>query len=100
MDTFLEQVVTEPTRVTESSSNILYLFFTNNETLVNQVHVIPGIGDHEAVLIESRLRPMKKVTSPRKIFQYHKADYEGFKAEIRNYHSDFLSKATSTLYIR
>ena len=54
-DTFLEQVVTEPTRVTESSSNILDLFFTNNETLVNQVHVIPGIGDHEAVFIESSL---------------------------------------------
>ena len=95
-DTFLEQVVTEPTRVTESSSNILDLFFTNNETLVNQVHVIPGIGDHEAVFIESSLRPMKKVTSPREIFQYHKADYEGFKAELRDYTSDFLSKAPST----
>ena len=54
-DTFLEQVVTEPIIVTESSSNILYLFFTNNETLVNQVHVIPGKGDHEAVFIESSL---------------------------------------------
>ena len=95
-DTFLEQVVTEPTRVTESNSNILDLFFTNNETLVNQVHVIPGIGDHEAVFIESSLRPMKKVTSPRKIFQYHKADYEDFKAELRDYTSDFLSKAPST----
>ena len=39
---------------------------------------------------------MKKVTSPRKIFQYHKADYEGFKAELRDYTSDFLSKAPST----
>ena len=39
---------------------------------------------------------MKKVTPPRKVFQYHKADYEGFKAELRNYTSDFLSKAPST----
>ena len=64
--------------------------------LVNQVHVIPGMGDHKAVFIESSLRPMKKVTSPRKIFQYHKADFEGFKAELKNYTSDFLSKAPST----
>ena len=39
---------------------------------------------------------MKKVTSPRKIFQYQKADYKGFKAELRNYTSDFLSKAPPT----
>ena len=39
---------------------------------------------------------MKKVTSPRKIFQYQKADYKSFKAEPRNYTSDFLSKAPST----
>ena len=54
-DTFMEQVVKEPTRVTEDSSNILDLFFTNNETLANQVHVIPGIADHETVFIESSL---------------------------------------------
>ena len=39
-DSFLEQVETEPTRVTETSSNILDLFFSNNETLVNQVHIV------------------------------------------------------------
>ena len=39
---------------------------------------------------------MEKVTSPRKIFQYQRADYEGFKAEFRNYTFDFLSKAPST----
>ena len=95
-DTFLEQVVKEPTRVTEDSSNILDLFFTNNETLVNQVHVIPGIADHEAVFIESSLRPQKKTTAPRKIFQYRKADYDGFRAELRDYTSEFLSKAPSS----
>ena len=56
---FLEQVVTEPTRVTETSSNIFDLFFTNNETLVNQDHIVPGIADHKAVFLESSLRTFK-----------------------------------------
>ena len=64
-DAFLTQMVTEPTRITESSSSILDLFFTNNDTLVNQVRVLPGISDHEAVFKEASHRPMKKISSPR-----------------------------------
>ena len=56
---FLKQVVIEPTRVTETSSNIFDLFFTNVETLVNQDNIVPGIADHKAVFLESSLRPIK-----------------------------------------
>ena len=94
-DKFLDQVVTEPKRITETSSTTLELFFTNNTTLVYQVHVIPGISDHEAVFIESSLRPMRNRPAPRKIFQYRKADYKGFKRELHDFTPDFLQKATS-----
>ena len=73
-DSFLEQVVTEPTRITETTSNILDLFFTSNPALINKVEVIPGIRDHEAVFIELSLRPMRVVTPPRKINKYKNAD--------------------------
>ena len=92
---FLEQVVTEPTRVTETSSNILELFFTNNETLVNQVHIVPGIADHEAVFLESSLRPIKAKAAPKKVYQYKKADYEGFKSELREYATEFQNISNS-----
>jgi hypothetical protein len=69
-DTFLDQVVQEPTRVTETTANVLDLFFTNNSTLTNKVEVIPGISDHEAVFIESSLRPLKAKVPPRKVFMY------------------------------
>ena len=36
-DAFLTQMVTELARIIESSSSTLDLFFTNNDTLVNQV---------------------------------------------------------------
>ena len=54
-NSYIDQLVNEPTTNTETNSNILDLFFTNNETLVNQVKVIPGISDHETVFIESSL---------------------------------------------
>ena len=63
-DAFLTQMGTEPTQITESSSSILDLFFTKNDTLVNQVRVLPGISDHEAVFIESSLCPIKKISPP------------------------------------
>ena len=50
-NSMLDQLVLEPTRITETQANILDLCFTNNETLVNQVRTIPGMSDHESVFI-------------------------------------------------
>ena len=94
-DAFLSQMVTEPTRTTETSASILELFFTSNDTLVNQTRVIPGISDHEAVFVESSLRPIKKPTCPRRIFKFQKADYDGFKQELKDLTPSFLEKANS-----
>ncbi|CAG2216016.1 unnamed protein product [Mytilus edulis] len=69
-DPFLNQVVVEPTRTTDTCENILDLFFTNNSSLVNKVHVIPGISDHETVYIESSLRPIKTKLPPREVSTY------------------------------
>ncbi|CAG2186733.1 unnamed protein product [Mytilus edulis] len=71
-DPFLNQVVVEPTRTTDTCENILDLFFTNNSSLVNKVHVIPGISDHETVYIESSLRPIKTKLPPREVSTYEK----------------------------
>ena len=94
-DAFLTQMVTEPTRITESSSSDLDLFFTNNDTLVNQTGVLPGISDHEAVFIESSLRPMKKISSPRRVYKYHKADYENFRKDFQKFSEEFVEKVAT-----
>ena len=88
-DAYLDQIVTQPTRITETTSKILELFFTTNATLINKVETIPGISGHEAVFIESSLRPMKVKTPPRKVFQYKKADYTGMKSDLRAYQHEF-----------
>ena len=91
-DAFLEQMVSSPTRIIEYSSNLLDLFLTNNRTLVNKCEVIPGIGDHEAVYVESSMRPMKVKTPPRKVFQYKKADYDQMREDLRDYQTDFTEQ--------
>ena len=50
-DSYLDQMVTQPTRITETTANTLDLFFTSKATLINKVETIPGISDHEAVFI-------------------------------------------------
>ena len=82
-------MVTESTRVTETTASILDLFFTSNQILINKVEVIPGISDHEAVFIESSLRPVRVKTPPRKVFQYRKGDYEGMKQELKAFQIEF-----------
>ena len=93
-DAFLSQMVDEPTMITETNSNILDLFLTNNDTLVHQTQVIPGISDHESVFIESSLRPIKKTLSLRRVYKCHRADYNGFKREFREFAGNISKQAS------
>ena len=88
-------MVIAPTRITETSASTLELFFTSNDTLVNQTRVIPSISDHEAVFVESNLRPVKKPVCPRHLFKYQKADYDGLRQELKDLTPTFLVKAIS-----
>ena len=96
-DNFFDQLVLEPTRITEDTANILDLFFSNNQSLVNRVNIIPGISDHEVVYVESSLRPSRAATPPRKVFCYNKGDFDTLKAELRIVRKEFKSmEPTST----
>ena len=96
-DHFIDQMVSEPTRITEDTANILDLFLSNNQSLVNRVDIIPGISDHEVVYVESSLRPSRAITPPRAVFYYNKADFESLKRELRHVKEEFVSlEPTST----
>ena len=81
-------MVSQPTRITETTENILDLFFTNNSSLINTAEVIPGISDHEAVFIEASLRPYKTNLPLRTVYVYKKADYDDINEGLRNLHKD------------
>jgi hypothetical protein len=89
-------VVDEPTRITADTSNILDLFFTNNISLINKVEVIPGISDHEAVYLESSLRPQNAKKPPRLVYMYGKANYEDMREELVYRENAFCERASGT----
>ena len=56
--------------------------------------VIPGVNDHDTVLTELNIKPLRNKQTPRKIPLYKKADWEGLKIYIsefgRSLHSNFI----------
>ena len=92
-DSFLDQVVSKPTRITKTTSSTLDLFFASNQTIINKVEVDPGISDYKAVFIESSQNPLNVKILARKVYQYRKGDYEGMRAEILPFQTEFESQA-------
>ena len=64
LDYGLQQLVDKPTK----GENILDLFFTNNDSLVEHVNVKPGISDHDYVEIMCDIKPARVKSPPRKVF--------------------------------
>ena len=96
-DRFLQQLVSQPTRITETTESLLDLFFCNNRSLVNTVEVIPGISDHEAVYIEASLHPHKTPQPQRTVFCYNKADYDSIKKGLYILHRDMSDMLTASV---
>ena len=80
------QTVSLPTR----DSNILYLFFTTNPTLVKRVSILPGISDHGIVQIQVNTSAKILFQKPRSISLYKKANWNGMKQSLEAYHQDML----------
>ena len=64
-------MVTEPTH---DSGATLDLFITNNDTLISNIRVGPGISDHSHLLVNSLIHPGKISQKPRSIPLWKKTD--------------------------
>jgi len=73
----------------------LDLFFTNNPTLIQQTKVIPGISDHEMVIIDSLIKTLQTKAKPKTVFQYHKGNFIELCKELEEYKNGFISKCDS-----
>ena len=87
-DLGLKQTVTEPTR----KSSCLDLFFTNNPNLVEGSKATSGLSDHDAVLIKTKLKPIRKKPLKRTIHLWNKADESKLKQECNTFKSSFCKK--------
>ena len=84
----LKQIVDSETR----NKNILDLFFTNNPGLILNQEILPGVSDHEAVVITSKVKPNRLKKNPRKIFLWNKCNIQEMKNDMNNFKIEFIKK--------
>ena len=75
--------------------NILDLYCTNKPSLVKHNTVIPGISDHEIVVIDAALRPQFNKKVPRKVYVYAKAKWDSIKQDMRNFTEQLSTNLTN-----
>lgn len=71
----------EPTR----ENRTLDIHLTTQPSLVKAQRVIPGISDHDAIVVDSDIRPKHNSAPPRKVFKFHKADWDAMKQETKTF---------------
>ena len=65
-DNSLTKRVTQPTR----QNTTLDLFLCNDPSLIENDKVIPGLADHDAVLVEGNISPIVNKQTPRRIYPF------------------------------
>ena len=89
-DLSLKQIVKEPTR----GKSFLDLFFTSNPNLINNSSVIAGLGDHEAVLIKTKINIPPKKPIKHKIQLWKRVNEQKLKEDCEEVKNQFLEKFT------
>ncbi|XP_077513263.1 uncharacterized protein LOC144124459 [Amblyomma americanum] len=89
----LTQVVTQPTRVTSTSSSILDLLLTSSPDLVSDVSYLPGLSDHYLLLIGLSLPSNKSRNKTKTIYDYAKANFTSINDGLKLFLDDFLIKS-------
>ena len=97
LDLGLEQLVDFPTRF--NPDNTLDLLFTNRPSLVQKCSV-PGLSEHAAVLISTRLRPAKSKPAKRKILLWKRVDMASVRGRIDELTQEFHEAHTTETHIQ
>ena len=80
-------------------NNFLDVFFTNRPSLINTCHIVPGISDHEAVLIKSSITLTPQLSKLRKVIQWNKANIESIKETMHQFSNEFLTSYLSLVLL-
>ena len=65
------------------------MVFTNNPEIVNKITVEDGISDHELVIADLNIAPIRTRPVKRKIYLHNKADIDGMKQELEDFAERF-----------
>nr|XP_054763097.1 uncharacterized protein LOC129269612 [Lytechinus pictus] len=87
----LKQMVDFTTR----NENILDLFMTNRPSLVSECKPLPGLGDHDIVMVYSRITPQRTKPVKRKIYLWKRAEVRQMKEKCISFSKSFTSRFNS-----
>jgi len=91
-DHSLSQVNLKPTR----QSSILELFMTNNPSLIRNCSVVPGLSDHDGMVVtDTNILPSVTKTVNRKIPLYKSANWDSIHEKANLFKSDYLQSCDS-----
>lgn len=82
------QHVLEPTR----EGNILDVLLTNYPSCVENVQVIPGMSDHDAVVVGINIGLKTNRKKPRKIYMFRRGNMDAVKQDLREFKQKFQSE--------
>jgi hypothetical protein len=94
-DIGIEQIVHFPTR----NENILDIFCTNRPTLVDRCYPIPGLSDHDTVLIDTNLIPNRQKPIQRKICLWKKVNITAMREDLSSFSSSFTAEYSTATHI-
>ena len=84
----LEQIVDFPTR----DRNLLDIFAINRPSLIQSCRPLPGVSDHERVLVNSDISAKYQCPVKRKIWLWAKADLPSLKEDMQSFSNTFLEE--------
>ena len=86
-----QQVIDFPTR----QSNTLDLFANNRTSLVSKCLGLPGLSDHDVILIDTTITAQKRRPVRRLIHIWSKADIDAVTADLEQYSQTLRERETS-----
>ena len=87
-----EQIVDFPTR----SSNTLDIFVTNRPTLVNKCIPIPGLSDHDIVMVDANIVPARQKPPKRLIYLWKQCNLTDMEQDLHQSVQGFLKVSTTS----
>lgn len=89
-DFSFSQCVTEPTRITDATANVLDLILTTDPNLASSITYLPGISDHAILNFSLQASSHVANKSTKHFLDYSKANFDAINNELACFLDEFL----------
>lgn len=94
LDFSLSQLVLHPTRVTQSTANVLDLILTNHPEYATPITYLPEISDHKVLHFSLKASATRPTFQPKQIRDYGKANFEQINNDLAIFLNQYLTTSS------